>query len=107
MIKLLEYATPVPFVTADQPIINLAAEPKDTTPPERFELFYPLLPMKALLLVESSSEFLPEGAFASEEFVRIRNLRMATDSYRQVFSVSSEQLEAVRNDLQAYNKMLS
>ena len=101
-IMILDNATAVPFITADQPVINLAAGPKDTTPPERFELYYPITPTRAILLLEPSSDFLPRDSTVSETFVRLSNLRIAAHSYRQVFSNSPQALESVRDELTAY-----
>jgi len=101
-IMLLDNATNVPFITADQPVINIAAGPKDTTPPVKFELYYPLSATKAMLLLEPSSDFLPGDSSVSETFAYLYNLRMAAHSYRQVFSTSPRALESVRDELTAY-----
>jgi hypothetical protein len=51
---LMENESDTPFITADQPVVNLQAG-YTRKPPEKFELFYPLSPRKAMLLVETSS----------------------------------------------------
>lgn len=38
-IILLDNATDLLFITADQPVINIASNPKDTAPPAEFELY--------------------------------------------------------------------
>ena len=43
-IVLLQNDSDVPFITADQPIINLAANPTETEPPTDWDLYYPLSP---------------------------------------------------------------
>ena len=101
-IVLLDNRTAVPFITGDQPVINIAANPKATTPPKRFDLFYPLSPQKAMLLLEPASESLPSQSWISETAAHVYNLRMAAHSYRQVFATSPRLLEAVRSDLPAY-----
>lgn len=101
-IMLLENATSIPFVTADQPVSNIAASPKATTPPGRFDLYYPVSPIRAMMLVEPSSDLLPSGSSVSKEFVEMYNLRMAAHSYRQGFSNSQEALALVRDALPAY-----
>jgi Protein of unknown function (DUF4238) len=101
-VLLLDNATGVPFVTADQPVINIAAGPKDTAPPAKFELYYPLSPTKAMLLIEPLSNLLPDSSSVSETFVHLYNLRMAAHSYRQVFSDSARVLESIRDELNAY-----
>lgn len=102
-IQILENKTSIPFITGDQPLINVASGPKDTAPPARFDLYYPLSPRKAMVLLAPSSEFLPsEPSIISENFVHLCNLRIAAHSYRQVFSASKEPLESIRNELSAY-----
>lgn len=99
---LLDNPTEVPFITADQPVINVAANPKETNPPQRFELYYPLSPKKALLLLEPSSEFLPDSSRVSSDLAHFYNLRMASHSNRQMFSNSPEELKTVINELPAF-----
>jgi hypothetical protein len=101
-IMLLDNRTEVPFITADQPVINIAAKPEETNPPQRFELYYPLSPKRALLLLEPSSEFLPESSRVSIDVAHFYNLRMAARSYRQIFSNSNEELKAIMNELPAF-----
>lgn len=101
-IMLLNNLTEVPFITADQPVVNIAANPKETNAPRRLELYYPISPNKALLLLEPSSEFLPKGSTVSADLAHFYNLRMAAHSYRQVFSDSAEELKAVMNELTAF-----
>jgi hypothetical protein len=106
-ILLLENSTGIPFVTTDQPVINIATSPKDTKPPAKFELYYPLSPMKAMLLLEPCSDFCPANSSVPETFVHLYNLRMAAHSYRQVFSSSPHVLESVRDELVAYMSCFS
>jgi len=101
-IMLVDNPTAVPFITADQPAINIASNPKETEAPQRFELYYPLSPTKALLVLEPRGEFLPHGSTASADLAHFWNLRMAAHSYRQVFSNSPEELKAVMNELPAF-----
>jgi len=101
-IMLLDNPTEVPFITADQPVINIAANPKEMDPPQRFELYYPLSPKKALLLLEPSSEFLPASSTVSADLAHFCNLRMAAHSYQQVFSNSPEELKTIMHELPAF-----
>jgi hypothetical protein len=101
-VMLVDNFTAVPFVTGDQPVINIATGPRDTDTPARFELYYPVSPTRAMLLLEPSSEFLPSASSVSETFVHLYNLRMAAHSYRQVFSNSLQPLESIRDNLTAY-----
>jgi hypothetical protein len=101
-LMILENATEVPFVTADQPVINMAARLKDTTAPERFEAYYPLSPTKALLVLGPDSDFLPEDLTVSPMTAHLYNLRIASRACQQVFASSQEELRAIRDLLPAF-----
>jgi hypothetical protein len=100
-IVLLENRTDVPFVTADQPVINVASSPTETKPPDKFELYYPLSPTKAMLLVEPSSDHFPCDLSVSAMSVHVYNSHMAAHSYQQIYGSSRQVLESVREDLSA------
>jgi hypothetical protein len=75
---LIDNASDTPFITADQPVVNLQAG-YTRKPPEKFELFYPLSPKKAMLLLETSSQ---RGEFPlSGVSVNSYNMMMAKNSY--------------------------
>lgn len=101
-ILLLDNATTVPFVSADQPAINISVRPNDFTVPAKFELYYPLSPNKAMLLVEPDSQHYPGDVAISAERVHLYNLYIAAHAYRQVYSNSKEELEAIRTELSAF-----
>jgi Protein of unknown function (DUF4238) len=94
-IVLLENRTEVPFVTADQPVINIASNPTETKPPEKFELYHPLSPAKAMLLVEPSSKHLPSDLSLSVMSVHVYNSHMAAHSYQQICGSTRQVLESV------------
>ena len=98
-IMLMENDTEVPFITADQPVINIAAKFNDLAAPATFEGYYPISPRKALLILESGSVFLPRTASVTAIDAHLWNLRIASRAYRQVFSRSRLELEAIRTDL--------
>ena len=89
-------------MTADQPVINLSANPKDFKAPEKFELYYPLSPTKAMMLVELESAHLPRADSVSAEQAHIYNLHMAAHSYHQVYADSKPELEAINAELSAF-----
>jgi hypothetical protein len=99
---LIENNTDVPFVTADQPVINIAAKLKEVTPPEKFEAYYPVSPTKALLLFEPDSEFLPKSSTVSAMEAHFWNLRIASRAYQQVFAKGSKELGDIQTDLPAF-----
>jgi hypothetical protein len=105
-IILLENATDIPFVTADQPVINIASNPKETKPPDKFELYYPLSPTKAMLLVDPSGEHLPRNSSVTAMSVHVYNLHMGAHSYQQIFGSSQQVLGSVRDDLRAFRSCL-
>ena len=103
---LLENVTDVPFITADQPVINIAARPEETKPPDKFELYYPLSPTKAILLVEPLSNHLPGSPSVSAILAHHYNLLMGAHAYEQIFANSQKELESVRGELRAVRSCL-
>ena len=101
-IVLLDNLTDVPFVTADQPVINLSASPKNFDRPTKFELYYPLSPTKSMMLLEPDSSHLPSNASVSAGQAHHYNLLMAAHAYRQVYSNSQAELETIKTDLPAF-----
>jgi hypothetical protein len=101
-VVLLDNATEIPFVTADQPAINLSAHPLNLEPPGKFELYYPLSPRKAMILAEAESRHLPREHSVSAGQAHLYNLRIAAHSYRQVYANSKSELEAVNAELGAF-----
>jgi hypothetical protein len=91
---LIDNDTDTPFITADQPIINLHAT-FTGKPPDRLEFFYPLSPQRAMLLVEASSRISDQPISAVS--VNSYNVRMIQNSHEQVFSNSEEYLASVRH----------
>lgn len=103
---LLENHSEVPFVTADQPVINVASGPAETKPPDKFELYYPLSPTMAMLLVEPSSEHFPHDPSVSAMSVHVYNSHIAAHSYQQIYGSSRHVLESLRDDLPAIRSCL-
>jgi hypothetical protein len=101
---LIDNPSKVPFVTADQPLINLSANPSNGDPPANFDVYYPLSPTKALLVLGPSSQNVPPDTTVDARYAEIMNLRIASHSYRQVFAKSHQQLETIREDLPAFLK---
>ena len=88
---LLDNETEPPFLTADQPIINLQYT-HTGKPPEKFEFYYPLSPRKAMLLLESSSrrDDFPLSAVSVNNY----NVMMVKNSYEQILN-SEEYLSSI------------
>jgi len=93
---LIDNDTRVPFITSDQPIINLHVDPKTMNRAERFELYYPMSPTKALLLLEQSNTMCAlRSAVTAEEANRYNHL-IATQAYKQLFASSEDSLKMIR-----------
>jgi|SRR5208337_2563014 len=99
---LLENATNVPFITADQPAINIAAKPEETKPPDKFELYYPLSPSKAVLLVEPLGDHLPDSPSVTAMYAHHYNLLVGAHSCQQIFASLPQELESIRDELPAF-----
>jgi hypothetical protein len=93
MLVLLENDTNTPFITADQPIINLHHSLNGKAP-LKFELYYPLSPSKAMLLVEKGS---PHDRLPGSVSINNYNVMMLQNSCEQVFSNSEEYLSSLKS----------
>jgi hypothetical protein len=94
-IVLFDNETDIPFITGDQPIINVHATFGSGTSPERLELFYPLSPKRAMALFESATGL--STALSTNEVQKYNEL-IARNSHEQVFSDSHEYLEGLQMD---------
>lgn len=54
-ILVLDNDTQIPFITSDQPIVNIRADAGSFNPPEKIELYYPLSPTQAMLYLENAT----------------------------------------------------
>lgn len=90
---MLENDTDIPFITGDQPVVNLFPSPHPDKPPELLALYYPLSPSTALIIdeVEHRCDY-TSGAISVEQ-VRTLNNRIREASYRQLFGSSEEVLQ--------------
>ncbi len=91
-IIVLDNETQVPFITSDQPIINMLADGKSFDVPEKMELYYPLSPTQAMLYLEKAT---PIGKFnnpVSIDDAHRYNQMMLDHSGLLVFSNSEEYL---------------
>jgi hypothetical protein len=99
---LLENLSDIPFVTGDQPAINLATNPTRSDTPTRFDLYYPLSPKKAFLFLEPVSDHRPKSTTVTADEAHMYNLRMAAHSYRQVLAQSPPELQEISATLPAF-----
>lgn len=91
---LVQNQTAVPFLTADQPVINLAGG--GVTAPEFLAFYYPLSPRLALYLGEPARlPDVPACIDTAEKVIEL-NLRIARASHSQVYSATSDVLLDLR-----------
>jgi Protein of unknown function (DUF4238) len=92
---LIRNRTDVPFITGDQPAINLkGSRPR---PPENLSIYYPISPRLALLLadVDEAPLFPAEGLTTPQ--ASLLNKMLFDACYKQVLASSKELLEVVRH----------
>ena len=95
-IVVLDNDTEVPFITSDQPIINMLTDGKSFEVPEKMELYYPLSPTQAMLYLEKLT---PTGKFKSPVSIddaHRYNQMMLDHSSLRVFSTSEEYLKFLK-----------
>ncbi|MFK4448486.1 hypothetical protein ABH944_008546 [Caballeronia udeis] len=93
---LLKNATEIPFITGDQPVVNLQAMGLKTT---SLTIFYPLSPTLALWLgeIDETCPFLDEG-LVREEVISL-NQKVAEASYQQIFANERAILQSTMGNL--------
>jgi hypothetical protein len=99
--SVLDNNTQVPFITSDQPIINMLAEPRDFNSPLRMELYYPLSPTQALLYLKKSTPTVGLSESVSIDDAHRYNFMMLDHSGLRVFSNSEEYLKFLKQCVDA------
>lgn len=96
-LALIRNDTAVPFVTGDQPAINIHGE-RFGQPPGRLSIYYPISPRLALQLCEVDEQ----PMFPSQEVKRgdaaMLNQMMAAAAFRQVFAQTKQTLLDLSQD---------
>jgi len=95
-ILVLDNDTQVPFITSDQPIINMLTEAADWNAPDRIELYYPLSPTQAMLYLEKSTPVAGINQNVSIDEAHRYNMMMLDHSTFRVFSSSEEYLRTIQ-----------
>jgi hypothetical protein len=85
--------TDVPFITGDQPAINLKGT--RPTPPDRLSIFYPIAPHAGLLMADVDEEPLFPAEGLTPDRARTLNQMIFRASYKQVFGRSEKCLRAI------------
>jgi Protein of unknown function (DUF4238) len=90
---LVRNRTDVPFITGDQPAIDLKGTRPQ--PPENLSIYYPISPRLALLLADADEAplFPAEGLTAAQ--ASLLNRMLFDACYQQVFAQSEESLKAL------------
>lgn len=89
-LRLVENASGVPFITGDQPVVNLQSMPKEQISPEHFSLYWPLSSTRALFIDDHTKPLgLPDLLTSAEEVKRL-NWHMAASADMQVYASSRE-----------------
>lgn len=92
---IIENNTSTPFITGDQPAINIKA--KETKQQDEFSIYYPISPNLALILCEANQDpTYPEHGISALQVSEL-NQRIVKASYKQIFSNSKEYLENISN----------
>jgi len=93
---LVHNRTDVPFITGDQPAINLKAT--QPNPPENLSIYYPISPQLALLLgdVDEEPPF-PTNDLTAEQASTL-NTRLFAFCYKQVFAQSEKSLKSLQRE---------
>lgn len=91
-ILVLDNDTKVPFVTSDQPIVNIRSDAASFSPPEKIELYYPLSPTQAMLYLENATPTAGIVQSVSIDEAHRYNMLMLDHRAFRVFSNSEEYL---------------
>ncbi|MDB5987609.1 MAG: hypothetical protein JWR16_2662 [Nevskia sp.] len=93
---LIENDTSVPFITGDQPVINLLHSPNRIDAPTLLAFYYPVTPWLAVILdeVDERSGY-GAGALSIDQVSKL-NCEMQAAAFSQVFGHSREVLTSLR-----------
>ncbi len=92
---LIENNTGIPFITGDQPVINLFSSPQLTEAPTLLTLYYPVTPWLAIVLDEAKERCGYGTGVLSLDQVSKLNREMHAASFMQVFGHSREVLTSL------------
>lgn len=90
-IFLLENNTDIPFITCDQPLINIKSNPTNFEVPSELELYYPQTPQIALMF--SMNDTISFSKNVSKDEVKALNDLMVSSSQEQIYANEKSVLE--------------
>ena len=92
---LIENNTSIPFITGDQPLINLFSSPQPTEAPTMLAFYYPVTPWLAIVLDDAKERCGYVTGVLSLDQVSKLNRQMYAASFMQVFGHSREVLASL------------
>jgi len=92
---LLENDTDIPFITGDQPVLNLLHASVPVQPPALLAFYYPVSPWLAVILDEIETRGGYSAGPVSVEQVRELNGEIQAGAHKQIFGSSQEVLESL------------
>ena len=104
-IVLIDNHTQVPFITSDQPIINLLSPAYSFDVPEKVELYYPISPTKAMLYLEQENPAHASSPSISTDEAHAYNVLIADHSGQQIFSNSEEYLKIIKKYIEGRRQL--
>lgn len=92
--KLLKNESPQPFITGDQPVVNInRAKTTPNEESEHLDLYYPLTPTLALLLIHKEHVSKHSESIDDETFINQYNSFIFEESHSQVYAKNKENLK--------------
>ena len=86
----LKNDTKIPFITGDQPVVNLLGSPNSEQPPQLLAFYYPISPHLAIVLDEINERTgLVSGPISAEQAESL-NRQVRDAAYRQIYADSCE-----------------
>lgn len=99
-LKILDNKTSIPFITSDQPIINIYAKntkiENTKLSDDEFELYYPVSPVLAVVLKKKGKAFIDYNTL-NDVTINYLNVKMQNESHLQVFSNTESYLNIIKN----------
>ncbi|MCL2050091.1 MAG: DUF4238 domain-containing protein [Defluviitaleaceae bacterium] len=91
-IMLLENKTSIPFITADQPVINIRADYLNGIQADEIELYYPVSPQIAVIIFENDNRTFVTSLASICDVKKLNDL-IFNVSREQIYSNTKESLE--------------
>jgi len=93
----LDNESPVDFIAGDQPMINTHSVQRRGAIPDKFELYYPLTPRRAMMWTQAFPGQQGARFRIGEAVVEHHNRRIAAASHEMIFATSGAALAPYRS----------